>query len=154
MTSLQKAMHSTWWFLELICLQVLGYQAHIAIQNSYLFQLHTGPKPPQNVEEIHMGIISIHMYIDIEIQSLYIHLHRVIPKQKSYCPTFRPNAAWAGEPPWGYEWSHPPAPRRARSSCRCPSPGDAAMPGPRLGKTTTWTTCHKMARKTLAIVST
>ena len=34
MTSLQKAMHSTWWFLELICLQVLGYQAHIAVQNS------------------------------------------------------------------------------------------------------------------------
>ena len=56
MTSLQKAMHSTWWFLELICLQVLGYQAHIAVQNSYLFQLHTGPKPPQNVEEIQTGI--------------------------------------------------------------------------------------------------
>ena len=31
MTSLQKAMHSTWWFLELICLQVVGYQAHIAV---------------------------------------------------------------------------------------------------------------------------
>ena len=52
---LQKAMHSTWWFLELICRQVLGYQAHIAVQNSYLFQLHTGPKPPQNVRKSKWG---------------------------------------------------------------------------------------------------
>ena len=36
---------------------MLGYQAHIAVQNSYLFQLHTGPKPPQNVEEIQTGIL-------------------------------------------------------------------------------------------------
>ena len=35
---------------------MLGYQAHIAVQNSYLFQLHTGPKPPQNVEEIQTGM--------------------------------------------------------------------------------------------------
>ena len=36
---------------------MLGYQAHIAVQNRYLFQLHMGPKPPQNVEEIQTGIL-------------------------------------------------------------------------------------------------
>ena len=36
---------------------MLGYQVHIAVQNRYLFQLHTGPKPPQNVEGIQTGIV-------------------------------------------------------------------------------------------------
>ena len=29
-----------------------GNQPHFSLQNNYFFQLYTGPKPPQNVDEI------------------------------------------------------------------------------------------------------
>ena len=51
------------------------YQAHIAVKNSYLFQLHTGPKPPQNVEEIQTGIYILDSYHYLDLISIYIYIY-------------------------------------------------------------------------------